>query len=107
MRLKQLFSLAIFLVLLQPAMAQWKLSDTNPMLVCSAINFQAAVSYSTDEDANSYYIWTDYRNDILDLYVQKFDSRGTAKWQKDGVKIGKILDQYAIIFTQKLIKPDG
>lgn len=107
MRLKQLFSLAIFLVFLQPAMAQWKLNDTSPMIVCDAINFQDAMLYATDEEANSYYIWTDYRTDMLEVYVQKFNSRGVAQWGKNGVRIGKILDKYAVLYTQKVIRPDG
>ncbi|GAB3502067.1 T9SS type A sorting domain-containing protein [Emticicia fontis] len=107
MRLKQLLSLAIFLVLLQPAVAQWKLNDTKPVVICDAINFQDAMLYATDEEANSYYIWTDYRTDKLDLYVQKFDSRGVPLWEKNGVKIGKILDKYAVIYSQRIIRPDG
>jgi hypothetical protein len=107
MRLKQIFSLAIFLVILQPAMAQWKLNDAKPLVLCDAINFQDAMLYATDDEANSYYIWTDYRTDKLDVYVQKLDSRGVPQWEKNGVKIGKILDKYAVIYTQKVIRPDG
>src|SRR5262249_39645047 len=101
MRLKQILSLAIFLVFSQPAMAQWKLNDTKPVVVCDAINFQSAVLYSTDDEANSYYIWADYRTGSIELYVQKFNSRGVAQWQKNGVRIGMILDTYANVFTQK------
>ncbi|MBA4852869.1 T9SS type A sorting domain-containing protein [Emticicia sp. BO119] len=107
MRLKQIFSLAIFLVLLKPAMAQWKLNDTNPVVLCDAINFQDAMLYATDEEANSYYIWTDYRTDMLEIYVQKFNSRGVAQWQKNGVRIGRVLDKYAVIYSQRVIRPDG
>lgn len=107
MRLKHIFSLAIFLGCLQSGMAQWKLKDTNPIILCDAINFQDAILYATDQEANSYYIWTDYRTDKLELYVQKFNSRGVAQWQKNGVRIGSILDKYAVIYTQRVIRPDG
>ena len=107
MRLKQLFSLAIFLVLIQPAMAQWKLNDHTPVPVSTAINFQSAQLYATDEDANSYYVWSDYRTGVIELYVQKFDSKGVAQWQKDGVRIGNVLNTYDILYSQRVIRPDG
>lgn len=107
MRLKQIFSLAIFLGSLQSGVAQWKLNDQTPVPVSSAINFQSAQLYATDEDANSYYVWSDYRTGVIELYVQKLDSRGVAQWQKDGVRIGKVLDVYDVIYTQRVIRPDG
>lgn len=107
MRLKQLLSLAIFLVILQPAMAQWKLNDHTPVSVSTAINFQSAQLYATDEDANSYYVWSDYRTGVIELYVQKFDSKGVAQWQKDGVRIGNVLNAYDVLYSQRVIRPDG
>lgn len=107
MRLKQLFSLAIFLMILQPAMAQWKLNDHTPVPVSTAINFQSAQLYATDEDANSYYVWSDYRTGVIELYAQKFDSKGVAQWQKDGVRIGNVLNEYDPLFSQRVIRPDG
>lgn len=107
MRLKQIFSLAIFLVILQPAMAQWKLNDHTPVPVSTAINFQSAQLYATDEDANSYYVWSDYRKGVIELYVQKFDSKGVAQWEKDGVRIGNVLNAYDVLYSQRVIRPDG
>ncbi len=107
MRLKQLFSLVIFLVILQPAMAQWKLNDHTPVPVSTAINFQSAQLYATDEDANSYYVWSDYRAGVIELYAQKFDSKGVAQWQKDGVRIGNVLNAYDVLYSQRVIRPDG
>lgn len=107
MRLKQILSLAIFLGSLQSGMAQWKLNDQTPVSVSSAINFQSAQLYATDSEANSYYVWSDYRTGVIELYVQKLDSRGVAQWQKDGVKIGKVLDVYDVLYSQRVIRPDG
>lgn len=107
MKLKQLFGLVVFLLSFQSGIAQWKLNDTTPVPVCTAPDFQAAVLYSIDEDGNSYYVWSDYRKGVIELYVQKFNEKGIAQWEKDGLRIGKVIDQYAIIYTQRLIKPDG
>ncbi len=107
MRLKQILSLAIFLGSLQSGMAQWKLNDQTPVFVSSAINFQSAQLYATDSEANSYYVWSDYRTGVIELYVQKLDSRGVPQWQKDGVRIGKVLDVYDVLYSQRVIRPDG
>ncbi|RYU94606.1 T9SS type A sorting domain-containing protein [Emticicia agri] len=107
MKLKQLLSLAIFVVFLKPAMAQWKLNDQTPLPISSAINFQSAQLYATDDDANSYYVWSDYRTGVIELYVQKLDSRGVAQWQKDGVRIGNVLNAYDVLYSQRVIRPDG
>lgn len=107
MRFKKLFSLAIFLGFLQTSMAQWKLNDQTPIPVSTAINFQSAQLYATDDDANSYYVWSDYRTGVIELYVQKFDSRGVAQWQKDGLRIGNVLGKYDVLYSQRVIRPDG
>lgn len=87
--------------------AQWKSGETSPSVVSAAVNFQYAVLYSIDDEGNSFYVWADYRNNLIDLYAQKLDAKGTPQWTKDGLRIGRILDVYAIIYTPKLIKPDG
>lgn len=97
----------MFLGFLQTSMAQWKLNDQTPVPVSTAINFQSAQLYATDEDANSYYVWSDYRTGVVELYVQKFDSRGVAQWQKDGLRIGNVLGKYDVLYSQRVIRPDG
>lgn len=89
------------------SIAQWKFNDPTPSSVCAAPNFQYAVLYSIDDEGNSFYVWADYRDDLIDLYAQKLDSKGTPQWTKDGLRIGRILDKSTFIYTPKLIKPDG
>ena len=107
MKLNQLLLLVTTLLSFQVGFAQWKLNDTTPVVVSGAENFQAAVLYSIDDEGNSYYIWSDYRKGIIELYVQKLDTKGVPQWTKDGVRVGKIIDKYQIIYTHRLIKPDG
>jgi hypothetical protein len=89
------------------SIAQWKFNDPTPSSVCAAPNFQYAVLYSIDDEGNSFYVWADYRDDLIDLYAQKLDSKGTPQWTKDGLRIGRILDKSTFIYTPKVIKPDG
>lgn len=87
--------------------AQWKPNDATPSMVSAAPDFQYAVLYSIDDDGNSFYVWADYRDNLIDLYAQKLDARGTPQWTKDGLRIGRILDKSTFIYTPKLIKPDA
>lgn len=87
--------------------AQWKPNDGTPSMVSAAPDFQYAVLYSIDEEGNSFYVWADYRDNLIDLYAQKLDARGTPQWTKDGLRIGRILDKSTFIYTPKLIKPDA
>lgn len=105
--MKKYYLLLILFSVFQMAFAQWKTNDTTPVLVSAASNFQYAVLYSIDDDGNSFYVWADYRNDNIDLYAQKLDSKGVPQWTKDGLRIGRILDKNMFIYTPKLIKPDG
>ncbi len=87
--------------------AQWKPNDATPSMVSAAPDFQYAVLYSIDDEGNSFYVWADYRDNLIDLYAQKLDAKGTPQWTKDGLRIGRILDKSIVIYTPKLIKPDG
>lgn len=97
--------LSIFM--LHSGFAQWKSSETTPSMVSAAPDFQYAVLYSIDDDGNSFYVWADYRDGLIDLYAQKLDTKGTPQWTKDGLRIGRILDRSTFIYTPKLIKPDS
>ena len=105
--MKKYYLLSFFISLSQILVAQWKTNDTTPVLVSAASNFQYAVLYSIDDDGNSFYVWADYRNDNIELYAQKLNTKGIPQWTKDGLRIGKILDKNMFIYTPKLIKPDG
>ncbi|MFY7910616.1 MAG: hypothetical protein ACOVO2_13715, partial [Emticicia sp.] len=91
----------------QISSAQWKPNDATPSMVSAAPDFQYAVLYSIDDEGNSFYVWADYRDNLIDLYAQKLDAKGTPQWTKDGLRIGRILDKSTFIYTPKLIKPDG
>ncbi len=93
--------------MLPKSFAQWKSNETTPSMVSAAPDFQYAVLYSIDDEGNSFYVWADYRDNLIDLYAQKLDAKGTPQWTKDGLRIGRILDKSAFIYTPKLIKPDG
>lgn len=93
--------------MLPKSFAQWKSNETTPSMVSAAPDFQYAVLYSIDDDGNSFYVWADYRSNLIDLYAQKLDAKGTPQWTKDGLRIGRILDKSTFIYTPKLIKPDG
>lgn len=97
----------ISIFLLHSSFAQWKSNETAPSLVSAARDFQYAVLYSIDDEGNSFYVWADYRDNLIDLYAQKLDAKGTPKWTKDGLRIGRILDKSIFIYTPKLIKPDN
>ncbi|MDZ7935547.1 MAG: T9SS type A sorting domain-containing protein [Emticicia sp.] len=92
---------------LHSGFAQWKSNDGTPSLVSAARDFQYAVLYSIDDEGNSFYVWADYRDNLIDLYAQKLDAKGTPQWTKDGLRIGRILDKSTFIYTPKLIKPDS
>lgn len=97
--------LSIFM--LHSGFAQWKSNETTPSMVSAAPDFQYAVLYSIDDEGNSFYVWADYRDNLIDLYAQKLDAKGSPQWTKDGLRIGRILDKSTFIYTPKLIKPDS
>ena len=92
---------------LHSSFAQWKSNEKTPSTVSAARDFQYAVLYSIDEEGNSFYVWADYRDNLIDLYAQKLDSKGIPQWTPDGLRIGRILDKSTFIYTPKLIKPDN
>ena len=105
--MKKYYLLFLLLAFFQRSFAQWKNNDATPVAVSAASNFQYAVLFSIDDDGNSFYVWADYRDNLIDIYAQKLDSKGTPQWTKDGLRIGRILDRNTFIYTPKLIKADG
>ncbi|WP_156511021.1 MULTISPECIES: T9SS type A sorting domain-containing protein [Emticicia] len=97
----------LFICSVEMGYTQWKSNTSTPTVVSAAPDFQYAVLYSIDDNANSFYVWADYRDNLIDLYAQKLDAKGTPQWTKDGLRIGRILDKSTFIYTPKLIKPDG
>lgn len=105
--MKYTLSILLSIFMLHSGFAQWKSNETTPSMVSAARDFQYAVLYSIDDEGNSFYVWADYRDNLIDLYAQKLDAKGTPQWTKDGLRIGRILDKSTFIYTPKLIKPDG
>lgn len=105
--MKYTLSILLSIFMFHSGFAQWKSSETTPSMVSAAPDFQYAVLYSIDDEGNSFYIWADYRDNLIDLYAQKLDAKGTPQWTKDGLRIGRILDKNTFIYTPKLIKPDS
>lgn len=105
--MKYFFTILLITFSVHISSAQWKPNDGTPSMVSAAPDFQYAVLYSIDEEGNSFYVWADYRDNLIDLYAQKLDAKGTPQWTKDGLRIGRILDKNMFIYTPKLIKPDS
>lgn len=105
--MKKYYLLLFFLSYFQLSVAQWKTNDATAVVVSAAPNFQYAILFSIDDEGNSFYVWADYRDNLIDLYAQKLDSKGSPQWTKDGLRIGRVLDKSIFIYTPKLIKPDG
>ncbi len=97
----------ILIFVLHSSFAQWKSNETAPSIVSASRDFQYAVLYSIDEEGNSFYMWADYRDNLIDLYAQKLDMKGIPQWTKDGLRTGRIFDKSTFIYTPKLIKPDS
>lgn len=101
------FTILLSFFMFHWSFAQWNANDATPSIVSAAPDFQYAVLYSIDENGNSFYVWADYRDNLIDLYAQKLDAKGTPQWTKNGLRIGRILDKNTFIYTPKLIKPDS
>ncbi len=64
---------------------QW---NPNGIAVCSAIDYQDFLSLCSDGSGGALLAWMDSRVDpSYDIYAQKIDSLGTAKWTPNGVAI--------------------
>ncbi|MFN3849985.1 MAG: T9SS type A sorting domain-containing protein [Spirosomataceae bacterium] len=108
MKIKSYFTIA-FVLAIQCTFAQWTSTSKPANLVSAANELQRDAKFSTDSLGNSYYVWTDFRNNKTELFAQKLNSLGSPQWGKDGVRVGVLADNYNLNlrFTPKIIKPDG
>lgn len=104
--MKNLYLFLLILGVFSESFSQWSFQSQTPANLCQANDFQYAVAYSADSLGNTYYAWQDYRNGKIELFAQKLDAKGKIQWDKDGIKIGNIIDKYTFIYTPKFIKPD-
>jgi hypothetical protein len=104
---KKLFFLLILFC--NQVFAQWTSTSKPANAISAASDLQRDAKFSSDADGNTYYVWTDNRNNRTELFAQKLNALGVPEWTKDGVRVGllaSILTQ-EIRFSPKTIKPDG
>ena len=82
---------------------QWNKSDSSPLPLAVNDKLEYDAFYSWDQVGNTYYCWTDFRNGKGELYAQKLDKFGIAKWQKNGVKVGEVIGNVSYALTRKSI----
>jgi len=61
--------------------------QTNGIVVCDAVGTQAGPMEVSDGAGGAYITWYDYRSTDYDVYAQRIDSLGIAKWAHDGVAV--------------------
>jgi hypothetical protein len=76
--------IALFACAASSVGAQW-IPDGIP--VCAAIGLQWAPIIVTDDAGGAIVAWTDQRISGSDVYAQRIDSEGHAKWSVDGVPV--------------------
>lgn len=77
---KMIYSLA-FLCLGVTVQAQW---IYNGMPVCTEVESQVYPKICSDGRGGAIIVWQDYRSSNDDIYVQRYDSLGNAKWGING-----------------------
>lgn len=71
--------------------AQWNTSPYLNTAICTATFKQRELRIDSDSDGGAFIVWRDYRTgtvfDESDIYIQKIDSNGYAKWTLNGAAI--------------------
>jgi len=55
--------------------------------VCEAVGNQAPAQIIPDGTGGAIVVWVDYRNGDVNIYAQRVDGTGTARWTLDGIPI--------------------
>jgi hypothetical protein len=63
---------------------QW---TSNGVAICTNAAAQGNYRVASDDSGGGIIVWLDHRNNDNNIYVQRVDSTGQAKWTTDGVKI--------------------
>lgn len=91
MKLPSLHITVTVLIGLFPAglMSQWNTNISVNTPVSIAVNDQKNVRITEDGNGGAVVVWEDYRNNpaSADIYIQRFDKNGNAKWAPDGLAI--------------------
>ena len=83
--------------------AQWRADSTTNVAVCTAAGNQQSPKICTDGDNGAIICWQDYRAGRWDIYAQRIDKNGYAKWKADGVLVSD-----GVNFAQNpIVCPDG
>jgi hypothetical protein len=102
--MKKVFLIA-FQFLALTSFGQWKKSDNspNPLAIANKTEFDPA--YTIDNQGNTYYCWTDFRNGKGELFAQKLNEFGVPQWTTNGVRIGVVIDAVNFALALKSIQP--
>ncbi|HJW28275.1 MAG TPA: hypothetical protein VJ508_03395, partial [Saprospiraceae bacterium] len=70
------------------AFGQWNSDSTKNTIVCNAAAQQQAPKVCSDGNNGCFVVWQDSRNNgYSQVYIQKFDADGRAKWTTNGIRI--------------------
>lgn len=85
--------------------SQWVKGNNKPEPLAASNKLEFDVEYSYDEVGNTFYCWTDFRNGRGDIYVQKLNEFGEPQWEKNGKKVGVVVESVNYTLTIKSIQP--
>ena len=97
--------LAFFSLFILSAQAQWKLGDKTPLPLAQTDKLAFDDAFSSDNEGNTYYCWTDFRNGQGELFAQKLDKFGVEQWIPNGVRVGVVVEAVNYTLTIKNIYP--
>jgi hypothetical protein len=79
--------LVLLLLLPRPAGASWPSDPTVNVPLCLATGHQGEPQGVSDGKGGAIIAWDDQRSGPYDVYMQRVDARGTAKWANNGVAL--------------------
>src|SRR5690349_7539481 len=77
----------LLLLVTREAAASWPSDPTTNVPLCLATGSQVSPAAVADGKGGAIVAWDDQRGGTYDVYMQRVDARGTAKWASDGVPL--------------------
>lgn len=77
----------LLFVLSNIGLAQWSSDPAVNNAICTFIWQQETPVLCTDGDNGAIIAWWDHRTDVGDIYAQRIDKNGTARWNTNGIAI--------------------
>lgn len=73
------------------------------LAVCVETGIQNCVSVGSDSSGNAIIAWNDNRVSAFDVYAQKIDPKGLAKWSNNGVAVSTASDTqcFPVVFNEE------